>query len=128
MWDLKDKIVVISGATNGIGKAAAFELAKHSPKLLLTYRNQDLADSLVDELKVASPGVSVELIYCDFSAQSSIRECAIKIISSQDKIDVLINNAGVVNTTYHETSEGIENLLLLIIWVIFSSRICFSIR
>ena len=109
MWDLKDKIVVISGATNGIGKAAAIELAKHSPKLLLTYRNQDLADSLVDELKVASPGVSVELIYCDFSAQSSIRECAIKIISSQDKIDVLINNAGVVNTTYHETSEGIEN-------------------
>jgi len=109
MWDLKDKIVVISGATNGIGKAAAFELAKHSPKLLLTYRNQDLADSLVDELKVAAPGVSVELIYCDFSAQSSIRECAIKIISSQDKIDVLINNAGVVNTTYHETSEGIEN-------------------
>ena len=44
MWDLKDKTVVITGATNGIGKAAALELAKHGPKLLLTFRNQELAE------------------------------------------------------------------------------------
>ena len=109
MWHLKDKTVVISGATNGIGKAAALELAKHGPKLLLTYRNQELADNLLAEIKTAAPDVSVELIYCDFSVQSSIRECSKEIIASQDKIDVLINNAGVVNTSYHETSEGIEN-------------------
>ena len=109
MWHLKDKTVVISGATNGIGKAAALELAKHGPKLLLTYRNQELADNLLAEIKTVSPDVSVELIYCDFSVQSSIRECSKEIIASQDKIDVLINNAGVVNTSYHETSEGIEN-------------------
>ena len=38
MWNLKDKTVVITGATNGIGKAAALELAKQGPKLLLTYQ------------------------------------------------------------------------------------------
>ena len=109
MWNLKDKTVVITGATNGIGKAAALELAKQGPKLLLTFRNQELADNLLAEIKTAAPDVSVELIYCDFSMQSSIRECSKEIIASQDKIDVLINNAGVVNTSYHETSEGIEN-------------------
>ena len=109
MWDLKDKTVVITGATNGIGKAAALELAKQGPKLLLTFRNQELADNLLAEIKTAVPDVSVELIYCDFSMQSSIRECSKEIVASQDKIDVLINNAGVVNTSYHETSEGIEN-------------------
>ena len=109
MWDLKNKVVVITGATNGIGKAAAIEIAAHQPKLLLTYRNKDLANELISELKEISPEVSVELIYCDFSKQASIRECAKEIISLQENIDVLINNAGVVNTEYHETSEGIEN-------------------
>ena len=109
MWDLKNKVVVITGATNGIGKAAAIEIAAHQPKLLLTYRNKDLANELISELKEISPEVSVELIYCDFSKQASIRECAKEIISLQENIDVLVNNAGVVNTEYHETSEGIEN-------------------
>ena len=109
MWDLRNKVVVITGATNGIGKAAAIEIAAHQPKLLLTYRNKDLANELISELKEISPELSVELIYCDFSEQSSIRECAKEIISLQENIDVLVNNAGVVNTEYHETSEGIEN-------------------
>ena len=51
MWNLKNKTVVISGATNGIGKAAAIELQKENPKLLFTYRNQDLADELHAEIK-----------------------------------------------------------------------------
>ena len=76
---------------------------------MLTYRNKDLANELISELKEISPELSVELIYCDFSEQASIRECAKEIISLEENIDVLINNAGVVNTGYHETSEGIEN-------------------
>ena len=109
MWYLKNKVVVITGATNGIGKAAAIEIAAHHPKLLLTYRNKELADELLLELKEISPNLSVELIYCDFSEQASIRECAKDILSQHENIDVLINNAGVVNTEYHEPSAGIEN-------------------
>jgi NADP-dependent 3-hydroxy acid dehydrogenase YdfG len=69
MWNLKDKIVIISGATNGIGKAAALELAKENPKILFTYRNKDLADSLVNDMKVISPNIEVQSIFCDFSNQ-----------------------------------------------------------
>ena len=109
MWNLKNKTIVISGATNGIGKAAAIELSKENPQLLFTYRNQDLANELLAEIQNLSPDTLVHSVYCDFSSQGSIKKCTDKINDLCRDIDVLINNAGVVNTSYHETSEGIEN-------------------
>ena len=109
MWNLNNKTVVISGATNGIGKAAAIELSKENPKLLFTYRNQSLADELLAEIKDISPNTQVQSAYCDFSDQDSIKKCTNEINDLCANINVLINNAGVVNTSYHETGEGIEN-------------------
>ncbi|MDB3950071.1 SDR family oxidoreductase [Gammaproteobacteria bacterium] len=109
MWNLNNKTVVISGATNGIGKAAAIELSRENPKLLFTYRNQSLADELLAEIKDISPSTQVQSVYCDFSDQDSIKKCSNEINDLCANIDVLINNAGVVNTSYHETDEGIEN-------------------
>ena len=109
MWNLKNKIVVISGATNGIGKAAAIELSKERSKLIFTYRNESLANDLLAEIKDLSPDTQVHSVYCDFSNQDSIKKCAEEINEMCENIDVLINNAGVVNTSYHETSDGIEN-------------------
>ena len=74
MWNLNNKTVVISGATNGIGKAAAIELSKENPKLLFTYRNQSLADELLAEIKDISPNTQVQSVYCDFSDQDSIKK------------------------------------------------------
>ena len=109
MWNLNNKTIVISGATNGIGKAAAIELSKKNPRLLFTYRNQKLADELLAEIKNLSPDTQVHSVYCDFSNQDSIKKCADEINNLCEKIDLLINNAGVVNTSYRETNEGIEN-------------------
>jgi len=109
MWNLNNKTIVISGATNGIGKAAAIELSKENPKLLFTYRNQSLADELLAEIKDISPNTQVQSVYCDFSDQDSIKKCTNEINDLCANIDVLINNAGVVNTSYHETGEGIGN-------------------
>ena len=109
MWNLNNKTIVISGATNGIGKAAAVELSKKNPRLLFTYRNQKLADELLTEIKNLSPDTQVHSVYCDFSNQDSIKKCADEINNLCEKIDLLINNAGVVNTSYRETNEGIEN-------------------
>ena len=109
MWNLKNKTVVISGATNGIGKAAAIELSKERSKLIFTYRNESLAKNLLAEIKDLSPDTQVHSVYCDFSNQDSIKKCAEEINEMSKNIDVLINNAGVVNTSYHETSDGIEN-------------------
>ena len=56
-----------------------------------------------------NPNLLINSFFCDFSVQDSIRQCADKIKNDLKAIDLLINNAGVVNTEYSETIDGIEN-------------------
>ena len=104
-----NKTILITGATNGIGKAAAVKFAKSAKSIAFTYRNEELAEDLKNEMQKINPNLSINSFFCDFSVQGSIRECADKIKNDLKAIDLLINNAGVVNTEYSETIDGIEN-------------------
>ena len=104
-----NKIILITGATNGIGKAAAMKFAESAKSIAFTYRNEELAEDLKNEMQKINPNLSINSFFCDFSVQDSIRECADKIKNDLKAIDLLINNAGVVNTEYSETIDGIEN-------------------
>ena len=104
-----NKTVLITGATNGIGKAAAINFAESAKSIAFTYRNEELAEDLKNEMQKINPNLSINSFFCDFSVQDSIRECADKIKNDLKAIDLLINNAGVVNTEYSETIDGIEN-------------------
>ena len=104
-----NKTILITGATNGIGKAAAIKFAESAKSIAFTYRNEELAEDLKNEMQKINPNLSINGFFCDFSVQDSIRECADKIKNDLKVIDLLINNAGVVNTEYSETIDGIEN-------------------
>ena len=104
-----NKTILITGATNGIGKAAAINFAESAKSIAFTYRNEELAEDLKNEMQKINPNLSINGFFCDFSVQDSIRECADKIKNDLKAIDLLINNAGVVNTEYSETIDGIEN-------------------
>ena len=104
-----NKTILITGATNGIGKAAAIKFAESAKSIAFTYRNEELAEGLKNEMQKINPNLSINSFFCDFSVQDSIRECADKIKNDLKAIDLLINNAGVVNTEYSETIDGIEN-------------------
>ena len=104
-----NKTILITGATNGIGKAAAIKFAESAKSIAFTYRNEELAEDLKNEMQKINPNLSINSFFCDFSEQDSIRECADKIKNDLKAIDLLINNAGVVNTEYSETIDGIEN-------------------
>ena len=104
-----NKTILITGATNGIGKAAAIKFAGSAKSIAFTYRNEELAEDLKNEMQKINPNLSINSFFCDFSVQDSIRECADKIKNDLKAIDLLINNAGVVNTEYSETIDGIEN-------------------
>ena len=104
-----NKTILITGATNGIGKAAAINFAESAKSIAFTYRNKELAEDLKNEMQKINPNLSINSFFCDFSVQDSIRQCAHKIKNDLKAIDLLINNAGVVNTEYSETIDGIEN-------------------
>jgi retinol dehydrogenase-12 len=104
-----NKTILITGATNGIGKAAAINFAESAKSIAFTYRNEELAEDLKNEMQKINPNLSINSFFCDFSVQDSIRECADKIKNDLKAIDLLINNAGVVNIEYSETIDGIEN-------------------
>ena len=105
---IKDKTFLITGSTNGIGMAAALKLAEDCSSLFFTYRNDELADQLKKELSMINPELRVQGFFCDFSNQESIRDCVSQIKENVTEIDLLVNNAGIVNTKYIETNAGIE--------------------
>ena len=90
--ELSDKSVIITGASRGIGRALAIELAKSGTKLLLTALEEDELSTLSNELR-SNFSVPVEAMACDLSDLES-RKNLINWIKSGEDIDILINNAG----------------------------------
>ncbi|NHJ48505.1 MAG: SDR family oxidoreductase [Asgard group archaeon] len=107
--DLSDKIVVITGATSGIGKEAAKELARMKATVVILARNMDLASKVKDEIEEYSSNTKTKFIQCDLSSLASVKTAAEMIKTNYPKIDVLFNNAGIFNKKRLETEDGFEN-------------------
>jgi len=98
---LKNKIALITGSSRGIGKATALLFAKEGAKLIINYHLSDIkpdaekdAFSVVDEInKIGSEAIAIK---CDVSKENEVKEMIQKTIDKFGKIDILINNAGVV--------------------------------
>lgn len=101
------KNCLITGATSGIGKSAAKELAKLGFDLILTGRSEEygkeFSNSLTKKYKI-----NAQFIKCDISSISDIRSFAEIIKSKYERIDVLINNAGSRFSNYNQSVDGIE--------------------
>jgi NAD(P)-dependent dehydrogenase (short-subunit alcohol dehydrogenase family) len=103
------KRLIITGATGGIGLAAARELAHRGALLSIVARSESRATAAVAQIKAASgPDVEVEVLFADLSSQASIRKLADEILSRHAKIDVLVNNAGAINGSRQLTTDGLE--------------------
>jgi NAD(P)-dependent dehydrogenase (short-subunit alcohol dehydrogenase family) len=109
---MKDKIVLITGATSGIGEVTARELAKKGAHVILLARNAQKAENTrLDILRICGHD-KVDTLICDLSLQAQIRAAAEEFNNRFPRLDVLINNAGLVTgNTRLETSEGHEMTL-----------------
>jgi NAD(P)-dependent dehydrogenase (short-subunit alcohol dehydrogenase family) len=107
---LDGKVVVLTGATSGIGRAAASELTASGAVLALVARDAARGQATVDELRAAAPAARVELFLADLGAQAQVRDVAAALCRRFPRIDVLLNNAGVVNLRYSTTPDGIETV------------------
>ena len=108
MNELAGKTVVVTGATNGIGRASARALARMGAKLILVARDPGRAEETRAEIVRAAPGSEVRVVLADLSAQAEVRRAAAEILATGTPIHVLLNNAGVTQLARSETVDGIE--------------------
>lgn len=105
---MKGKRVLITGGNSGIGKEAAIALAKQGADIVLACRNIDKARSAVDEIKRITSSDCIAYMSLDLASKASIQAFSESFARQFDSLDVLINNAGLVSTTYQQTVDGFE--------------------
>lgn len=103
------KVCIVTGANTGIGKETALGLARLGATVVMVCRDRDRSDAPLSEIKQKSGNDRVELMICDFSSQNSIRQFAEDFTQRHDRLDVLVNNAGVVLRKRSLTEVGIES-------------------
>lgn len=105
------RVVVITGATSGIGTEAARALAGMGAHLVIVARDLDRGDATRAEISGSTGNRNVKVVGCDLASQSEIRRLAAELHAALPRIDVLVNNAGLTMAERRLTEDGIETTL-----------------
>jgi NAD(P)-dependent dehydrogenase (short-subunit alcohol dehydrogenase family) len=105
---MKDKVVVITGGTSGIGQVAAEKLAEMGARIVLVARDKSRAESTLSRLRQFGPGVKHSVHFADVSIIGDVRKVAREIAAAEPRIDVLLNNAGAMFYDRQITADGLE--------------------
>jgi NAD(P)-dependent dehydrogenase (short-subunit alcohol dehydrogenase family) len=110
---IRDKVVVISGATSGIGRIAAEKLAGQGARIVMVARDRGRAEETLARLREVGPGVAHSLHYADLSLIADVKKVGADIAAAEPRIDVLLNNAGSMFGARKLTAEGLERTFAL---------------
>jgi retinol dehydrogenase 13 len=110
--DFKDKLVVITGATSGIGYMAAKKYASKGANLICINRNKAKSEALADELE-KNYSIKCEYLLADLSLLEDTKRVANKLLEISKPIDVVVHNAGVYLTKKELTADGIEKVFMV---------------
>jgi NAD(P)-dependent dehydrogenase (short-subunit alcohol dehydrogenase family) len=106
--DLETKVYLLTGATEGIGKAAGKVFAERGATLVITARNREKGERLVTDWKRVTGNRKIELLVGDLSKLDDVRAVAAAFRAAHERLDVLANNAGALFTSYNLTADGFE--------------------
>jgi NAD(P)-dependent dehydrogenase (short-subunit alcohol dehydrogenase family) len=106
--DQTGRTAVVTGANTGLGHETAAELAAHGAHVVLAVRNLEKGRAAADLIARRHPGADVSVQELDLTSLESVREAAEQLRGVHDRLDLLINNAGVMMTEKSTTKDGFE--------------------
>ncbi|MFV0315427.1 MAG: SDR family NAD(P)-dependent oxidoreductase [Microthrixaceae bacterium] len=106
--DLGGKVAVVTGANGGLGLASAKALAGKGAHVVMAARNQAKAADAHAEILAAHRDASVEIVELDLGSQASVESAAKEILAAQDRLDILMANAGVMALPQGTTEDGFD--------------------
>ena len=107
---MKGKVVMVTGANSGMGKEIALALAGMGATLVMVCRDRERGEAARHDVISATGNQQVELLIADLSSQKSIRDLASDFKTRHDRLDVLVNNAGMSLPSRSVTADGIETV------------------
>ncbi|MDA9121392.1 oxidoreductase, partial [Flavobacteriales bacterium] len=105
----KGKIAVVTGANTGLGYETALGLASKNCKVIMACRNRDKAEKAMADIRKEVPNAGLEFIKLDLNSSKSVREFAKAYKEKYDRLDLLINNAGLMIPPLMRTEDGFES-------------------
>jgi len=105
---INGKVVIITGANTGLGKANAIDLAKRGGKIYIACRDKSRGEAALKEIKQDSGSENVHFIQLDLASLESIREFSKKFHEKEKQLHILVNNAGLVAASREHTKDGFE--------------------
>ena len=108
MGSMDSKLVMVTGASSGIGYYTALEIARMAASVILVGRNDSACQAAVKSIQQETGNGSISYLLADLSSQAQVRAMAAKFLSQHDHLDVLVNNAGVSLLRRKLTVDGLE--------------------
>ena len=107
--DLSGKVAIVTGANSGIGWDTAVVFAEKGATVIMACRSMEKGQAALDKLKTELPGADVELMQLDLASLDSVRAFVETFDTKYDRLDLLINNAGIMMVPYAQTADGFES-------------------
>src|SRR5258708_38983552 len=113
-WTAKDipyqneRVVVITGANSGVGYESAVALAHKGARVVMACRSMDKAQRARQELLARAPGAAVDVLPLDLGNLESVHSFADSFNAHYDRLDILMNNSGIMVPPYGKTADGFE--------------------
>lgn len=106
---MQGKVVLITGGNTGIGKATAIALARMGAQVTITSRSPEKGEAALADIRAQSGSDAVQCMRLDLASLASVRRFAAEFLADHPRLDVLINNAGLVLSNRSETEDGFES-------------------